>query len=232
MRLLGLLGGMSWTSTATYYRLLNSGVAGRLGGMHSARLLVHSVDFHEIAELQHADDWTTSAEILGHAARGLADAGAEGLVIATNTMHKVADEVEAASGLPLLHIADATARAVLDAGLRRVGLLATAFTMEDTFYVDRLAAHGIETTVPGADDRAEVHRIIYDELVRDIVRPESRDLYRRVMADLVTDGVEGIILGCTEVGLLVGPDDTDVPTFDTVELHVDAAVDWMLNRSP
>jgi aspartate racemase len=229
MRLLGVLGGMSWTSTATYYRLLNSGVAARLGGMHSARLLVHSVDFDEIAELQHADDWDTSAEILGRAGRGLADAGAEGLIIATNTMHKVADEVEAASGLPLLHIADATAGAVLDAGVRRVGLLATAFTMEDTFYIDRLAAHGVETTVPGPDARAEVHRIIYDELVRDIVRPESREVYRTVMDDLVAEGVEGIIFGCTEVGLLVGPDDTVMPTFDTVALHADAAVEWMLS---
>ncbi len=231
VRLLGVLGGMSWTSTESYYRLLNEGVAQRLGGLHSARLLLHSVDFDEIAELQHADDWPATAEILGQAARGLADAGAEGLIIATNTMHKVADDVEAASGLPLLHIADATARAVLDAGVRRVGLLATAFTMEDTFYVGRLAAHGIETTVPAADARAEVHRIIYDELVRDVVRPESREFFRSAMADLVADGAEGIVFGCTEVGLLVGPDDTEVPTFDTVALHAAAAVEWMLSPS-
>jgi aspartate racemase len=224
MKLLGVLGGMSWTSTETYYRLLNQRTAERLGGLHSARLLVHSVDFDEIAELQHADDWSATAEILGRAARGLADAGAEGLIIATNTMHKVADDIEAASGLPLLHIADATARAVLDAGVRRVGLLATAFTMEDTFYVGRLAAHGIETIVPAPDTRAEVH-------VRDVLRPESRDVFRRVMADLVAEGAEGIVFGCTEVGLLVGPDDTGVPTFDTVALHAAAAVDWMLSPS-
>jgi len=229
MRLLGVLGGMSWTSTESYYRLLNEGVADRLGGLHSARLLLHSVDFDEIAELQHSDDWPATAEILGRAARGLADAGAEGLIIATNTMHKVADDVEAASGLPLLHIADATARAVLDAGVRRVGLLATAFTMEDTFYVGRLATHGIETIVPVAESRAEVHRIIYDELVRDVVRPESREVFRRTMSDLVADGAEGIVFGCTEVGLLVGPADTSVPSFDTVALHAAAAVDWMIS---
>ena len=231
MRLLGVLGGMSWTSTESYYRLLNQGVAERLGGLHSARLLLHSVDFDEIAVLQHADDWPATAEILGRAARGLADAGAEGLIIATNTMHKVADDVEAASGLPLLHIADATARAVLGAGIRRVGLLATAFTMEDSFYVGRLAEHGIETIVPTPEARAEVHRIIYDELVRDVVRPESREVFRRTMADLVADGAEGIVFGCTEVGLLVGPADTDVPTFDTVALHAAAAVEWMLGPS-
>ncbi len=228
MRLLGVLGGMSWTSTETYYRLLNAGVADRLGGLHSARLLVHSVDFDAIATLQHAGDWPATAEILADAARGLAAAGAQGLLMATNTMHKVAAPVEAAAGLPLLHIADATAAAVRGAGLRRVGLLATAFTMEDTFYVDRLTEHGVEAFVPDAPARAEVHRIIYDELVRDVVRPESRAVFRQVMADLVASGAEGIILGCTEIGLLVGPGDTTVPTFDTTALHAGAAVDWML----
>jgi aspartate racemase len=228
MRLLGVLGGMSWTSTEAYYRLLNTGVAERLGGVHSARLLVHSVDFDEIAALQHAGDWDATAEILADAARGLAGAGAEGLLLATNTMHKVAEPVEKAAGLPLLHIADATAEAVIAAGLSRVGLLATAFTMEETFYVDRLAQHGVEAIVPGAADRADVHRIIYDELVRDVVRDSSRQRYREVMADLVDGGAEGMILGCTEIGLLVGADDTTVPTFDTAALHAAAAVDWML----
>jgi aspartate racemase len=147
-------------------------------------------------------------------------------------MHKVADAVEAASGLEVLHIADATAAVVRAQGLTRVGLLATAFTMEDAFYVDRLAQHGIEAVVPGPSGRAEVHRIIYDELVRDVVRPESRELYRRVMVDLVADGAEGMIFGCTEVGLLVGPDDTTVPAFDTCRLHAAAAVDWMLADGP
>jgi aspartate racemase len=232
MRLLGLLGGMSWTSTETYYRLLNTGVTDRLGGLHSARIVLHSVDFDEIAALQHAGDWDATGEILGEAAAGLAAAGAEGLLLATNTMHKVADAVEDASGLEVLHIADATAAAVQAQGLTRVGLIATAFTMEDTFYVDRLARHGLEVVVPDPAGRAEVHRIIYDELVRDVVRPESRERYRRVMADLVADGAKGMVLGCTEVGLLVGPDDTTVPTFDTCRLHAAAAVDWMLASAP
>jgi aspartate racemase len=222
---------MSWTSTETYYRLLNTGVAERLGGLHSARIVLHSVDFDEIARLQHADDWDGTAQILAAAARGLAAAGAEGLLLATNTMHKVTAAVEEASGLEVLHIADATAAAIRAQGLQQVGLLATSFTMEDTFYVDRLARHGITAVVPGPAARADVHRVIYDELVRDVVRPESRKRYREVMADLVADGAEGMILGCTEVGLLVGPGDTTVPTFDTCRLHAAAAVDWMLAAS-
>ncbi len=228
MRLLGVLGGMSWTSTETYYRLLNAGVAERMGGLHSARIVLHSVDFDEIAALQHAGDWDATAEILGDAARGLAAAGAEGLLLATNTMHKVAGAIKEASGLEILHIADATAAAVRAQALTRVGLLATSFTMEDPFYVERLARHGIEAVVPDPAGRADVHRIIYDELVRDVVRAESRQRYRDVMRDLVADGAEGMILGCTEVGLLVGPGDTTVPTFDTCRLHAASAVDWML----
>ncbi len=228
MRLLGVLGGMSWTSTEYYYRQLNTGVAERLGGLHSARLVLHSVDFDEIAALQHAGEWDATAEILATAARGLAAAGAEGLLLATNTMHKVAGAIEEGSGLAVLHIADATADAIRGEGLSRVGLLATSFTMEDPFYVERLARHGVDAVVPGPAERADVHRIIYDELVRDVVGEESRERYREVMAGLVDDGVEGMILGCTEVGLLVGPDDTSVPTFDTCRLHAAAAVDWML----
>jgi aspartate racemase len=228
VRLLGVLGGMSWTSTEYYYRELNRGVAQRLGGLHSARLVLHSVDFDQIAALQHAGDWDATAEVLGQAARGLAAAGAEGLLLATNTMHRVADELEEASGLEVLHIADATAAAVREGGATRVGLLATAFTMEQSFYADRMARHGVEVVVPGAEDRAEVHRIIYEELARDVVRAESRERYREVMSDLVAEGVEGVVLGCTEVGLLVGPDDTTVPSFDSCRLHAAAAVDWML----
>ncbi|MDX6367820.1 MAG: aspartate racemase [Nocardioidaceae bacterium] len=228
MRLLGVLGGMSWTSTETYYRLLNTGVADRLGGLHSARLVLHSVDFDQIATRQHSGDWDGTAEILASAARGLAAAGAEGLLLATNTMHKVADALEDASGLEVIHIADATAEVISASGLSRVGLVATAFTMEDTFYVERLARHGIEAVVPDSSGRAEVHRVIYDELVRDVVRPESRERFAQVMADLVGEGAEGMILGCTEVGLLVGPSDTTVPMFDTCRLHAAAAVDWML----
>jgi aspartate racemase len=228
MRLLGILGGMSWTSTEVYYRRLNLGVAERLGGLHSASLLVHSVDFDDIATRQHAGDWAGTAEVLGEVARGLATAGAEGLLLATNTMHKVADAVEEAAGLPVLHIADATAAAVRAAGLERVGFLGTAYTMEDGFLVDRLAAGGVQAVVPPAEARAEVHRIIYDELVRDVVRDESRATYRRVMADLVADGVQGMVLGCTEIGLLVGADDTTVPVFDSTGLHASAAVEWMV----
>jgi aspartate racemase len=228
MRLLGVLGGMSWTSTEVYYRLLNTGVAERLGGLHSASLLVHSVDFDDIAARQHAGDWPGTAEVLGEAARGLAAAGAEGLLLATNTMHKVADDVERAAGLPLLHIADATAAAVRGAGLERVGFLGTAYSMEDGFLLDRLAAAGVEAVVPPAEARAEVHRIIYDELVLDVVRDESRATYGRIMADLVAGGAQGMILGCTEIGLLVGPDNTTVPVFDSTAVHAAAAVDWIL----
>jgi aspartate racemase len=231
LRLLGVLGGMSWTSTAAYYRLLNTGVAERLGGLHSARLLVHSVDFDPIAARQHSGDWVGTSLILEEAARGLAAAGAEGLLLATNTMHKVADDVERAAGLPLLHIADATAAAVRAAGLERVGFLGTAYTMEDTFLVDRLARGGVEAVVPPAPARAEVHRIIYDELVRDVVREESRATYRRIMTDLVNDGVEGMVFGCTEIGLLVSADDTTVPVFDSAEIHAAAAVEWMVSPS-
>jgi aspartate racemase len=231
LRLLGVLGGMSWTSTETYYRLLNTGVSERLGGLHSARLLVHSVDFHLIADMQHSGDWEGTARILGEAARGLTAAGAEGLLLATNTMHKVADEIEQSAGLPVLHIGDATAAEVRAAGVERVGLLGTAYTMEDTFLVDRLAVGGVEAVVPQAPARAEVHRIIYDELVRDVVREESRAAYRQIMADLVADGADGMVLGCTEIGLLVGADDTTVPVFDSTEIHAAAAVEWMVSPS-
>ena len=228
MRLLGVLGGMSWTSTEAYYRLLNAGVAERLGGLHSAELLVRSVDFDPIAAAQHSGDWDETSRILADAACGLASAGAEALLLATNTMHKVADEVEQAAGLPLLHIADATAAAVRDAGLTRVGFLGTAYTMEEPFLLDRLARAGVEALVPPPLSRAEVHRVIYDELVRDVVREESRATYREIMADLVTDGAEAMVLGCTEIGLLVGDDDTTVPVFDSTDVHAAAAVDWML----
>ena len=226
MRLLGVLGGMSWTSTAEYYRLLNHGVAERLGGLHSARLLVHSVDFDPVAEMQHEGDWDGTAQVLAVAAAGLR--GAEGLLVATNTMHKVADEVEEAAGIPLLHIADATADRLVADGRRTVGLLATAFTMEQDFYTDRLRRRGLEVVVPDADDRAEVHRVIYDELCHDVVRPESRERYREVMARLADRGAEGIILGCTEITLLVDEGDSPVPLYDTTAIHAETAVDWML----
>lgn len=229
MRLLGVLGGMSWTSTAEYYRLLNQGVAARLGGLHSARLLLHSVDFGPVAAMQHDGDWRGTADVLVEAAQGLQRGGAEGLLLATNTMHKVADEVEAASGIPLLHIADATAARVLADGRSTVGLLATAFTMEQDFYVGRLREHGLDVLVPDEQERADVHRIIYDELCLDVVRDESRERYREVMASLAQRGAEAVILGCTEIGLLVGDGDSPVPLYDTAAVHAEQAVDWMLS---
>lgn len=228
MRLLGVIGGMSWTSTQEYYRLLNEGVAQQLGGLHSARILLHSVDFGPVAEMQHAGDWDGTAAVLVEAARGLERAGAEGLLLATNTMHKVAGEIEAAIGIPLIHIGDATARRIAAAGHTRVGLLATAFTMEQDFYVDRLRAYGLEVLVPDEAQRGDVHRIIYDELCHDVVRPESRGRYREVMADLVDRGAEAIILGCTEITLLVGEQDATAPLFDTTAIHTEAAVEWLL----
>ncbi|MDF2143518.1 aspartate/glutamate racemase family protein [Knoellia sp. p5-6-4] len=228
MRLLGVLGGMSWTSTAEYYRLLNQGVATRLGGLHSARLLLHSVDFAAVAAMQHEGDWAGTAAVLVEAAQGLERAGAEGLLVATNTMHKVADEIEAATGIPLLHIADATAARLVADGRRTVGLLATAFTMEQAFYTDRLRQHGLEVLVPEAADRADVHRIIYDELCLDVIRDESRERYREVMDRLAERGAEAIILGCTEITLLVGASDSPMPLYDTTAIHAEAAVSWML----
>lgn len=230
-RLLGVLGGMSWTSTAEYYRLLNTIYAAHRGGLHSAPLLLHSVDFAEIAAWQQAGQWDRAAQRLAEAAQGLERAGAGALLLATNTMHKVAAQIEQAVSLPLLHIVDGTAQAIQAAGLTRVGLLATAFTMEQEFYTGRLREKfGIETLVPDDRGRAEVHRIIYDELCRNDIRAASRERYRDIMAELVARGAQGLILGCTEITLLVGPDDTTVPVFDTTRLHAEAAVNWLLER--
>ncbi|HEY0502990.1 MAG TPA: aspartate/glutamate racemase family protein [Lysobacter sp.] len=224
MKTLGLIGGMSWESTVPYYRLINQTVKERLGGLHSARLLLYSVDFAQIEKLQHAGDWAAAGEVLADAARALKAGGAELLVICTNTMHKVADAVEAASGLPLLHIGDPTGEEIRRAGLQRVGLLGTRFTMEQDFYRQRLVErHRLDVLVPEADERDTVHRVIYDELCQGVVREESRAQYRRVMDGLVARGAQGIILGCTEIGLLVGEGDAAVPLFDTTSLHARAA---------
>jgi aspartate racemase len=228
MRLLGIIGGMSWTSTAEYYRLLNEGAAARLGGLHSARVLLHSVDFEAVAALQRAGEWAQAGDLLADAARGLTRAGAGALLLATNTMHKVAPAIEAAVDIPLLHIADVTGEAIRAAGLNRVGLLATAFTMEQDFYRDRLAQYGLQTLVPGERERAEVHRIIFDELCRGVVTDESRGVYRQAISGLVAQGAQGILLGCTEITLLISQDHSPVPVFDTTALHVAAALDWML----
>jgi aspartate racemase len=228
VKTIGVLGGMSWESTAHYYRVLNETVRDRVGGLHSAPIVLHSVDFAPIAELQAADDWEAAARILGSAARGLADAGAEFLVIATNTMHIVAPQIEAAAGIPVLHIADPTADAALASGIGTLGLLGTRFTMEKDFFRERLEARGLTTIVPEPADRETVHRIIYDELVLGVVSETSREQYRGVMQRLVDRGAEGIILGCTEITMLVGPDNSPVPVFDTTRLHALAAVERSL----
>lgn len=222
---IGLIGGMSWESSAEYYRIINEAVRDRLGGLHSARCLMWSFDFAEIEALQHDGRWDDATALLIDAAGRLERGGADFIVICTNTMHRMADAVQAAIGLPLLHIADPTAERIRDAGLRRVGLLGTAFTMEGDFYKGRLVErHGLDVLVPDEADRALVHRIIYDELVQGRVEPASRAAYRDVMARLVERGAEAIILGCTEIMLLVGPDDSSVPLFDTTAIHAEAAV--------
>ncbi|UHQ23455.1 aspartate/glutamate racemase family protein [Lysobacter sp. 5GHs7-4] len=224
MKTLGLLGGMSWESTVPYYRQINQTVKERLGGLHSARLLLYSVDFAQIERLQHAGDWDAAGRALGEAARSLRAGGAELLVICTNTMHKVADTVEAMSGLPLLHIADPTGAAIRAARLRRIALLGTRFTMEQDFYRQRLSErHGLDVLVPEADERELVHRVIYDELCLGEIRDASREAYRGIIAKLVARGAQGVILGCTEIGLLIGAQDVEVPVFDTTALHARAA---------
>ncbi|MFJ8212076.1 aspartate/glutamate racemase family protein [Streptomyces sp. NPDC096033] len=228
MRAIGLIGGMSWESTAEYYRLLNEFTRERLGGLHSARCVLYSVDFAEIERLQVQGRWAEAAEVLAVAGRSLERAGADMVLICTNTMHKVADQVEAAVSVPLLHLADATAQAVRDAGLRRIGLLGTAFTMEEDFYRDRLAAGGLEVRVPDAAGRSVVHRVIYEELCLGVVREESRRAYRDIIEELVAQGAEGVVLGCTEIELLVGPQDSPVPVFPTARLHAAAAVEAAL----
>ena len=227
MRMLGVLGGMSWTSTAAYYRGLNEGVAARLGGHHSARLLLHSVDFDPVVRAQHDGDWDLATTVLVDAARGLGAGGAQALLLATNTMHKVAGAVEAAAGVPLIHIADPTADALLADGRTCVALLATRFTMEEAFYADRLRERGLDVLVPEEGDRDTVHRVIYDELVHDVVREESRSAYLGVVERLAARGAEAVVLGCTEIGLLLGPGDGLLPQYDTTALHVAAGVDWL-----
>ena len=230
MKTLGLIGGMSWESSAHYYRLINQGVRDARGPTASAKCLLWSFDFSEIEALQRAGDWDRLEALMIDAAGRLAGAGAEALVICTNTMHRMADAVETAAGLPLLHIADPTGAAVRAAGIETVALLGTAFTMEQDFYRGRLAErHGLTVLVPEAEDRALVHRVIYDELVAGVVREESRAAYRSVIARLVASGAQAVILGCTEIMLLVDQSDSAVPLFDTTALHAAAAVELELS---
>jgi aspartate racemase len=229
MKTIGLLGGMSWESTALYYRLINEGVKERLGGLHSARLVLVSVDFDEIERMQHAGDWEGTADRLAAAAQQVQAAGADFLLICTNTMHKVAPEIAAAISIPLLHIADATAERVKAAGYRRVGLLGTRFTMEETFYRGRLEReHGLELVVPTAEERRLVHNVIYGELCLGQVKASSRAAFLEVINHLRARGAEAVIEGCTEIVMLVQPEHTDVALFDTTAIHAQAAVVWAL----
>lgn len=228
MRTLGLLGGMSWESTLPYYRIVNERVRARLGGLHSARLVLYSVDFAQIESLQMRGAWDEAGDVLADAAAALERAGAEALVICTNTMHRVLDRIEQSIRMPVIHIADATAQRIRARGMSRVGLLGTRFTMEQDFYRGRMQQHGLDVLTPDATGRDAVHRIIYEELCLGVVRDESREAYRRVMAQLVAAGAQGIVLGCTEIMLLVGAQDTTVPVFDTTTLHARAAVDLAL----
>lgn len=231
MKTLGLLGGMSWESTAIYYRLLNEIVRERLGGLHSAKLLLHSFDFAEIAERQHHGDWDGAGVLLADAARKLEAGGAEGLLICTNTMHKLADQMQAAVSIPLIHIADATAMAVKGAGVRRPALLATRFTMEQDFYKGRLTdKYGLEPVVPDQAGRDMVHRVIYDELCQGIVSEPSKAAYVDEVARLRRDEkIDGVIMGCTEITMLIGQGDFDIPVFDTTRIHAEAAVEFALS---
>jgi len=229
MRTLGLLGGMSWESTVPYYRVINERIRERLGGLHSAKLFLYSVDFAEIEALQMSGDWDTAGNVLADAAESLQRAGADALVICTNTMHKVAPAIAQRTTFPILHIADAAAARAIDAGIHRIGLLGTRFTMEQDFYRGRLADRGLDVVVPDAAGRNDVHRIIYDELCLGAVNDVSRKRFRDVMRDLVARGAQGIILGCTEICLLVGQADASVPTFDTTSIHAQYAADWALD---
>ena len=224
MKTIGLIGGMSWESTVTYYQVVNRFVASRLGGLHSARVAMHSVEFHELQELQHEGRWEEVGTLLADAARSVARAGADFLVLCTNTMHIVAPQIEAAVDLPLLHIADATAEHARERGVSKVGLLGTRFTMEEDFYKGRLQEqHGLEVVVPEEYDRAVVHRVIYDELCRGQVEAASRAEFQRIVGAMQRAGTGGVVLGCTEIGLLLRPEDAEVPLFDTARLHAEAA---------
>lgn len=230
MKTLGLLGGMTWHSTVDYYRLINEGVQKRLGGSHSAQLLLLSIDFVPVEELQERGDWAGMGRMMGAWARQLEEAGAEGLVICTNTMHRLAVDVGKAIHIPLLHIADATAGAIKTAGLGTVGLLGTRYTMELDFYRGRLEKeHGLKVLIPDEPGRTTVHDVIYKELTYGTIRDESRAAYVAIIRDLIRRGAQGVILGCTEIPMLIKPQDSPIPVFDTTALHAEAAVDFALS---
>ena len=225
---LGIIGGMSWESTQTYYQLINQGVKQRLGGLHSADILIHSLDFAPIEALQMQGDWEMMAQMLADSGKRLKLAGATGLLIATNTMHKVADRVIEATGLPLIHIADATAQAIKSQGLSNIALLGTNFTMTQDFYKQRLLDAGLSVLIPDEAQRDDIHRIIYDELCQGQILDKSRQRYQQVIASLAQQGAEGVILGCTEIGLLISQEDSPIPVFDTTAIHANSAVEFLL----
>ena len=229
-RTLGIIGGMSWESTESYYRLINEGIKAKLGNLHSADLLIHSVDFAPIGELQAQGAWDEMGAILANSGKRLQAAGAQGLLIATNTMHKVIDDVQAATNLPIIHIADATAKAIQAQGLTKIALLGTQFTMTQDFYKQRLIDAGLQVLIPENDARAEVHRIIYDELCQGQFLDSSRQYYSQVIKDLANKGAEGVILGCTEIGLLIQQADSPIAVFDTTAIHAAAAVEFLLSH--
>ena len=230
MKTIGLIGGMSWESTQTYYRLINQKVGDELGGLHSAKLVLYSVDFAEIEALQHKGDWSATGEILCSVGRSVELAGAEFLVLCTNTMHKVAPQIERAISIPLLHIADATANMLKKDGVTCVGLLGTRFTMEQMFYTGRLQDHGIRVVVPDESQRERIHSVIYNELCRGLVKSDSKAVYLDTVASLAERGAQGVILGCTEIGLLIQGSDTEVKLYDTTEIHAEQAVQLALDR--
>ena len=229
-RTLGIIGGMSWESTQSYYRLINEGIKAELGNLHSADLLIHSVDFAPIGVLQAQGAWDELGVMMVNSGKRLKEGGADGILIATNTMHKVAGQVQAATNLPLIHIAEATAKVIKDQGLTRVALLGTQFTMTEDFYKQRLIDAGLQVLIPDTDARAEVHRIIYDELCQGQLLASSRQYYSQVINDLAEQGAEGVILGCTEIGLLISQADSPIPVFNTTAIHAAAAVDFLLSH--
>lgn len=231
MQTIGLIGGMSWESTIPYYRQINEAIKERLGGLHSAKIILYSVNFQEIEQLQHQGKWDEAGKILADTALLLQQAGADFLVLCTNTMHKVAPAIESTTQIPLLHIADPTAQAIKQAGYKRVALLGTRFTMEQDFYRGRLShKHGIEVLVPGTEDRSQVHQIIYGELCLGILKESSRQTYREVIQRLASQGAEAVILGCTEISLLIGAKDSPLPLFDTTAIHASAAAKQALQK--
>ena len=230
MKTIGMLGGMSWESTASYYKTINQGVKQKLGGLSSAEVCLYSVNFEEIEKLQHAGQWDETALILSKAAQSVEAGGADFLIICANTMHKVAEQIQGNISIPLLHIADATAAKLVKNGITKAGLLGTRFTMEQDFYKDRLTERfGIEVVVPSSNDQTIVHNVIYDELCRGVINPDSKEQYLTIVKNLFEQGAQAVILGCTEIALLINQNDTSVPLYDTTEIHAEAAVNLALS---